>query len=546
MWKLPSGLIAIDAEIFSLEFSDTIYNVSWPSLTCSFAIHGGAANQATVLAVKDWKTLSSVRTGGRWDGLVMPEALFRWEQSWPFAGGPELKNITFMGTGVPGQDPIGLWMSEINNGVWENVTVYGVRIHGHFFERIENTKGSNVKFLFCGYQPTKAGGDGFIPAEPRFNAAGTTLSVASGAFSFTADHVGKWVWIAGAGRNGGSFVGQIASRTNSATVVLAAPVITNVTGKCLSFEPITGSVSIGSPYTLTLDTDAPGAMWYPGQMVLIPFARDSEDQQVQINIIEAKVSTTITLRYPVQASTTSVPIIIGMQGVWGRFDDGPTAGNNDVFLHRITYECAHIAPYGAGFGVLFQNCNQLYFAGKIHGKSPDFNNFGGAGATAIFDNVQGNAMFAAGVEFDWGFSREYGNLWVVGDENMVDLTGTTLGMFVEPNVSSLVYWAPKTARKSGLVWSNSNLSDAWPVDGQANFKFGQAGSLLGIEELRRDYRLGQGFVSKAIPWTPEISFATPGTFAPASYNSRSGCWYRIGDIVHWTFTVDFSTGPSFG
>lgn len=153
-------------------------------------------------------------------------------------------------------------------------------------------------------------------------------------------------------------------------------------------------------------------MWYPGQLVVLPYARASEGQQVQINIIEAKAGNTIALRYPVEATASDVPVILGMQGIWGRFDDGPTAGDNDVFLRRATYEYGHIAPYGASFGVLFQNCNQMYLSGKIDGNSPDFNNFAAAG----------------GIELDWGFFRQRGQLWVLGDDNLIDLTGTTLGM----------------------------------------------------------------------------------------------------------------------
>lgn len=472
-----SGKYAINDELFTEAFAQKLWDM--PQGFSRFIFEGSA-----VFKTKNWPSHAAVRTSGLYAAEAItdpvPMAVFRWEQQVFAPTGPVIKGITIEGDEAT-TDPIGFKARRLNRFFSKDLHIKHLFNFGKFMEGIVNSDEYTPLLSRCGYQPTMAGGTGFVSPTATFSTVagvGTTTVTASEAV-FNSGHVGEWLMIEDAGGGGNVFSGHISGFTSGTQVVVDEQCTTNVSGKAGSFTVLTGSMT-ASGNTLTLDTSISTDL--VGRYVAVMKAGSAEQpaQDLLVTRVTAQSGATLTLAHSAANTVSSVPVTVASANYVGFSSDYSAAQgtNNDYQVYGEGNENPRYSGVGAAPNAIYQLYrSSLINGGKYHGQSPLYNNFGGNWCSTIFDNSW-NAMVDAAQFEHGGWHPEYGMFVIIGDRGQVQLTDIAFGAQVNLDKTAFFYVDPQEQNggKTQIILSGHNTSSgSWPVTGQTMFRYGPRG-----------------------------------------------------------------------
>lgn len=481
-----SGTYAVNDEVFSEDFAENLWTIGYN--VGQFVFSGEGA----VFQVKGWVSLAGVRTSGMWAGVLdkVPKVVFRWEQKTGYPVGPVLHDITIGGTAAsaaPEDDPIGLKIVRANKLHTDGVTVYNIRNIGYMSEGVVNSRGVRPTVEGCGFQPTNAGGTGFLPEDAKFTVVGS--QVTASAPSFVPEGRGTFL-LHGAGVNGHvhrSFYTYV----DSTHITLDAPAEIDVSNTTASYGVLTGSIAAGSS-TLTLQ--APPTIDFVGRYIAVLFAGSSSTPNLDhlVTRVIGQSGGTLALASPARFAVSSAPIVVSPSEFVGRTtDDYPRNGGrasssaNDIQVYGLRNENPSYKGRSSAVNLFINDAfNVSFIGGKLHGQSPLDNNFGSNFAIYIADNCEG--LIFDGVQLKWGkYSGGFGSQIVSGQNTSIVLRDVQIGNNFAADNARHFYIAP---RSNSVNW-NVMLSgldqsgNGWPNTNQGLARYGTYGSIANFAAI---------------------------------------------------------------
>jgi hypothetical protein len=481
------GTFAVNDEIFSETFAQSLWDIaSGTHARFTFDFWGAS------FEVKNWPSHKAVRTSGFYADQsitdAVPTVMFRWEQKSKKGLGPHILGGSLTGARAL-TDPIGLKMRNVNRGYQNAFEIRDLLNVGRWIDDINNSDFFGTIITKCGYQPTQAGGTGFIDAATTISTvagSGTTTATASAAVFDATDHVGKWVMIANAGEGGTTFAAQITSVTSATEVILNRECTTDVVDETFSFSMLTGSTTANSA-TLTLDTDVTDDLI--GRYVIVYKAGSKlvTDQDLLVTRVTGQSSKTLTLASQAANTVANTAVCIAPSSFIGKSDDqlksdGVTAEdghNNDCQFFGERIEYSFDSNWGGAIGEVQQRVLQCQFFGrKVHGTPKTYTNFGANAANLWLDGCKRSVH--PGSQFEWGdWHPEMAKIVVVGERNRIRLTDINIGGLDTMDYTANFLIDPQSSNQGMcrvIVSGDDNYSPSrWGLSNQAFARFGSNG-----------------------------------------------------------------------
>lgn len=414
----------------------------------------------------------------------VPAALFRWEQKTGYNVGPTILDLTISGTATadaPGDDPIGMKILRANTMQMHGVEIINIRNIGRMMEGVVNSRDVQCTIEGCGFQPTDAGGSGFLPETVRFDVSGTAVVASEPVFD--ASMAGKPILLHEAGPNKHvhrSFFTYV----DSTHITLSSAASLAATGTTGSFDSITGSIAAGSNMLIL---GAGTGINYLGRYVMVLFAGSSATPNLDhlVTRVTGRVGNVLLLASPARFNAASVPVIVAPADFIGRTtDDYPRNGGrnstsaNDIQSYGLRNENPSYKGRSSALTLFINDAiNVSFVGGKLHGQPPLYSNFGSNAGIYVADNCTG--LVFDGMQLKWGkYSGTYGSQIVSGQETGLILRDVQIGNNFATANARHFYIAP---RSSSLSW-NVMLSgldqsgNGWPNTYQGLARYGTYGS----------------------------------------------------------------------
>lgn len=488
------GKFAMNDEMFSEDFAEILWTITSGTHSRFIFDLEGATFQA-----KGWPSHKAVRTSGFYGEQsiadAVPTVMFRWEQKTKRGLGPHIIGGTFAGERLI-TDPIGMKLRNVNRGNQSNVEIRDFLNVGRWVDDVNNSDFFGTVVSRCGYQPTQAGGTGFVSSTVRIATtagAGTTTAVATEAIFDAADHVGKWLMIEGAGEGGTDFAAQISSVDSTTQVTLDRQCTTNVTGSHVSFVMLEGSVTASST-TLTLATDVTDdligryVMVYKAGSTVHDISDSSED--VLVTRVTAQAGKVLTLATPARYTVSDTPVAIAPTTFLGKCDDQvqadgvtPESGhNNDCQFVGERVEYSFDQTWGGAVSEVAQAVLATQFIGrKTHGTSAGYNNFGGNGMNRWLDNCK--FYNSIGEQLEWGdWHPTKGRVCVLGERSMIYFNGVNIGGFQTLDFAAELFIDPLSTSRRDCRVALSGFRNTPPglsnLANQDNIRLGANGQTI--------------------------------------------------------------------
>ena len=430
----PCAVLALNDEMFSEAFADSLWgmNFTHEENRINFAFNG------IRFVAKNWLTRARVRTSGFYaaQGITypVPTAMFRWEQSSPRPFSPQIiGRVYFDGANSIATDPVGMKTQSCNVANIDKVFVRRLRNIGFMTENLFNSTVGQLEVSACGYQPTDAGGTGFIAQATRFSNVGAVVTAT--AATFDAAHVGKWFFLAGAGPSNGVLrlvhAAQIVSVDSPTQITLDSVPDTDVVSATGSFEAVRCATTAGSDVA-TLTTAISDDL--TGRYVTIGRAGQQgiDAQYGSITaIITAHSGDQVTLSHAARVTTTEAPVVFSSGLHIGRTAQGAVAGlglNDDVTFDNLRVEEGGYSAAGGAVSAVITASTSLDFApgSKFHGCPTENNNFAGNFMGILWDRAN-NIHLVDTVMAHSGYSPRFGKQYFCGGRVRVEFTGDELG-----------------------------------------------------------------------------------------------------------------------
>lgn len=504
------GLYAVNDELFDETFAEKLWNFASSNSRFIFDMNGAE------FRVKNWPSHKAVRTSGWYADRAItdpvPMVLFRWEQSAGYGYGPRILGGCFRGAKNL-NDPIGMKLRKVNKGYQADVEIADFMNVGRWLDDVNNSDFHSCVISACGYQPTQAGGSGFINSDVTVSTTAGTgdTEIVASANIFNADHVGKWVFVEGAGEDGSVFCAQVNSVDAANTITVNRECTTNVSGKHFSFHILTGSTTADST-TLTLDTAITTNL--EGRYVMIMKAGSkihTEEDVLVTRVVDHDFSATgkiITLATAARYNTTSTPVCVAPSRFIGKSDDQVTSGgtaegghNNDCQFFGERVEFSFDGSRGSTVISVEQlELDTFYFGAKVHGSSPDYNNFGGNHSLCWWDDCKHLVQYAN--QFAWGnYAPEHAVLCISGSRTAIELPNASLGGILPTDHTCMFYLNPRNGVSDdcrvGFSGFFNTPATSWNLANQDFVRFGPTGTAPQL------YSLGP-FVSRNLEGYPDM------------------------------------------
>ncbi|RDD69218.1 hypothetical protein DVR11_22600 [Paracoccus versutus] len=396
---------------------------------------------------KNWIARSEIRTSGFYaaNGITtpVPKAVWRWEQSTPRQLSPQMRGrLHIHGENNALTDPIGFKAMRWNTANIDRVYCRYLRNHGLFIENMFNSSVMQMEADACGYQPTDAGGDGFISETVRFSNVGAVVTATEPVFD--ASHGGLWFALANSGpvRSGSRQVhwSTIASVDSPTQITLTNAPDTDVSGEYGSFEAVRGSINAGSNI-LTLSAAVSDDL--TGRYITV-MRCGQEGIAASYGTLTARVLShsgdQVTLSHNARLTVSDAPVSIAQGMFLGRSADGAVAGigqNDDVTFDNLRLENA--SPRSGMLAMISDTTSVDFGPGsKFHGKPPMGNNFGANFSAIAYDWAEGVTLNSCIVAHS-GHSPRFGRHMMFGGRVMVDVRGGTAADYLLGTESAEVY-----------------------------------------------------------------------------------------------------------
>lgn len=438
------GVFSMSDEIFSETFAQKLWDLSTITNTNArtnarfiFDLEG-ATFQAD-----GWDSHKAVRTSGYY-GLheitdAVPSVMFRWEQRVKKGLGPYILGGTLAGERAL-TDPIGLRMRNVNSGYQSAFEIRNFLNIGRMIDDVNNTDFIGSVIHGCGYQPTQAGGSGFVSDSVRVateaGVGSTTVTATEPIFNM-ADHVGKWLMVQSAGEGGTEFAAKITAVIDPNVAVLDRQCATDVSSNHVSFAMLSGSTTAGSA-TLELDTDVTDDMI--GRYVMVYKGGSGihlETDTLVTRVVGHDAGKILTLATQARETVTGSPVCVAPSTFMGKSDDQvqgdgvtPESGhNNDCQFIGERVEYSFDPVWGSAICAVEQFVLATQFVGrKTHGTNAAYNNFGANGMNRWLDNCK--FYNSVSEQYEWGdWHPDYGKVCIVGARSMISLANVNIGGF---------------------------------------------------------------------------------------------------------------------
>lgn len=427
--QYPSGIIAVNDELFSSSFADTLYNMPYANRINKVYFEG----DGTIFQSKNWGAIHAVRTGGRYTakGITysVPKAMFRWELRDAYENCPNFTSgrITFRGQDSLTNDPIAIFAHAGNLAVWNNVTIERFNNHGIVMYNYFNSDFNNIHSHYVGFQTTNAEGTGFLPDAVTFSTTGATVTASASAF--VPGHVGNRIGIdaAGPAQNGKRNVhwSNIASYISPTQVTLSTSPSIDVSGVRASFEA-TRCTTVAGSTAITLSASVSTSL--VGRYAIVIGAGlngASTDKGTFMSTVVAHSGTSVTLAHAPAQSLSNVAISFGASLVLTSPPESDYARTDDCTFDNLLLENGGYNASSGSLVAVIGDCSSLSFTGgcKFHGASTVQNNFGGNFGNIVFDRAL-NVDISDAIVTHGGHSTRYGRLMFSGNEIAVRIGGT--------------------------------------------------------------------------------------------------------------------------
>jgi len=552
------------------------------------------------IQAQNWANATAVISAGWYSDEsvtdAVPAAMFRWEQGakWQFLR--SRTNMELWGEADVDTDPVGERLRNINSLRDINLRVERFAQGASWVEDINNSSSYDPEYSRSGCQITNAGGDGFIDSDAYYeitaSGGGTTTvtlrdsdgSAYSGAWEFTASHVGRYLVLEGAGTSNDAFVANIQSRSSATVVVLDAEAPTTPgTVERLSFGPLTISTTSNSA-SATVPTDLNFSL--VGRYVGIEGAGSKiyTECDVLVTRVTAHNTTTGAITLATQAANTvSDGVCITMPQIYqGKSDDQSSGGsavtgnNNDCQIFGQRSEQGSIGYSALSALYQFTYGNQ-WLGSKWHGINHEVPNFAGNFGAIWWDNAKWAMLTDS--EITWGdTSPDLAKLIHTGARCAITYKDAQLVNSLACSATAVIYDNPQTQGFENFkiqVSGHVNRA-AFPEDDQALVRHGTRGddehiySNLGVT-YRNQNTMGPvparagifeslgddpGFRWRKLDNTVNDVFDT-GTYTPTlefggteistsagTYSDQTGFYYRIGRMVYVRINITLTAKGS--
>ena len=454
----PAGTLAINDELFSESFAQTLWNMGYAGRDKRIVFVGGP----TKFKLKGFVARSAVRTSGRYSAdsitYAVPKAVFRWETPDAYANAPNFENIGILGEENFSTDPVGIISHRSNLVTWRNVTVDHLANHGVIIFNMFNSRVYNLEIGECGFQPTAVGGSGFLPDTVTFSNSGATVTASAGVF--TSGQVGRSFGLALSGDAQGGvrqiYWANIATFVSSTQVILESAPSVNVSGQRGSFESIRATTVADSAViemSATLDSSAN----LVGRYVTIVGCGQQEitsDNGLLTSVVVAHSGSTITLAKAAKVSGSNFAVCFGAGlNIMGLADATDTSRTDDVTFYDLRVENGGWMPVGGSVSAIISDTSSVDFTGgsKFHGSGSNQNGFGGNFANVIINRSVDLRMRDCTFTHS-GHSTRFGKVILTGGKVSAIITGGDVGY--------------PDGNKTAWIYSNMNAS---PAVGQVQY-----------------------------------------------------------------------------
>lgn len=342
-------------------------------------------------------------------------------------------------SGVANQaDPIGIYMPYSVNDLLYNIRIVSLGNTAFWLSSANNTRLLECWAVGGGFAVTED--DSTVGSTFSIASGGTSLSVASGAFTFNSGHVGKNIYIDKGGQNNNPLAATIVSQTGSACVI-STPALAAVTGGLVSFELIKGTINSAS-HTLIcgvgqfVSGDA-------GRWIYVEGAGASGGVLVT-TIASVTSATTVELTDAAGTTATNQFVHFAPAFFTGDItaDDAATRGLND-----IVFDTCYMEQWQGPGWLIRKGTNIWLNTCKAHGIGTGVSRMGRTSHNYVFDATRSLRM--DGGEIDYGCAKDTGNIYICGAESDVSLDGLqiaavpdnqpVLAQFTTSSLSRLLY-----------------------------------------------------------------------------------------------------------
>ncbi|QRZ14725.1 hypothetical protein JWJ88_17320 [Paracoccus methylovorus] len=430
----PCVTLAMNDEMFSEDFADALWGMGFAQEENRINFNGNGVR----FSCKNWLARARVRASGFYaaQGITypVPTALFRWEQSSPRLFSPQIIGRIYLdGANDIATDPVAFKTQSCNVANIDKVFIRRFRNIGFMTENLFNSTVGQLEVSACGYQPTDAGGAGFIAPATRFSNVGAVVTAT--AATFDASHEGRWFFLAGAGPSNGVLrlvnAAQIVSVDGPTQITLDSAPDTDVVSATASFEAVRCATTAGSniaTLTAAITDDLTGryvTIGRAGQQGI-----DAQYGSITA-IITAHSGDQITLSHAARVTTTEAPVVFSSGLHIGRTAQGAVAGlglNDDVTFDNLRVEEGGYSAAGGAVSAVITASTSLDFApgSKFHGCATENNNFAGNFAGILWDRAN-NIHLVDTVVAHSGYSPRFGKQYFCGGRIRVEFTGDEVG-----------------------------------------------------------------------------------------------------------------------
>lgn len=403
MAHLIPGSYALNGEMQSADFANKLWNN--PGGSCTHFLY---QMTGCIFQTKNWPSAVAVRDSGLYAARSItdpvPMCMFRW-QAGPNMGaiGPHILGSPMFRGDLALTDPMGIIACGVNGGLFKNVRYRRILNTGLFLEGCNNTDFYSDAPQYAGWQPTEAGGNGFIASGTTFSTTagvGTTDIAASASTWLSDDCIGRVFVVQGVGVNGSSFAAEITARADATHITVDRQCSFDLTGRKGSFLMLHGdttadsaTVNLKTPLTVDL-TGRPVSIWGAGSKL-----------HPHLDIITTRViahdvgSTGKVLTLATQARNTkgNARVAVAPAVYIGKSDDfvdgdgvaRPTRNNDLQFFGTQTEAFAVAAAPGAIMAILQDLADVKFIGCKWHGELQSTQNFASGSMLRWLDHCKG-------------------------------------------------------------------------------------------------------------------------------------------------------------
>jgi hypothetical protein len=438
---------------------------------------------------------------------------------------PELRDFRIVGNESP-EDPIGIYapyVAPVFN--WENIDIKELGNIAILCYEIDNGDWKNVDVQGCGYQPLEKNlGEiiycNAVSGSSTLDAVDSSGSPVPGTFTGMA---GYTVHVANSGPDNREafYTVDTPNGDGSSTTVLET-FDNTVANDLLSFNPLLGSITAGSN-SLTVSADVL-LVTDVGRWIFVKGA--GTNRTMLMTKILSITGAVVVLEDSAEVTVLDEHVIFTPSICIAR----PSSLRDDIYGIKTN---DHVmtgmrAEKFKGIGMYYEFCANLFYSGKIHGRTSNVEDYANSIAYAFIDNSTEGTWFTNECHYTSCIPGRITPFWVAGEDVNMSIAGDVA--YFPETAPGLITW-DVTGENSNLYYgikTNRNRSTKWPIS-------------MGDDTYRSDILWDSATKNDYDHQNDDSLFTSQSGFLPAASFYTHGPW-SIDDQAKVTVNVVIRSG----